>query len=73
MFELFKIMNCFFHMCQSVHKRISKSLRNLSDKAFARVLRFMASLALISLRSIEDVVVDPQCRHIYPELLAVVN
>ena len=48
-FEQFNLMNCFFHLCQSVQKRISKSFRKLyrTDKAFARASRLVAFLALM--------------------------
>ena len=31
-FEQFNLMNCFFHLCQSVQKRISKSFRKLGSR-----------------------------------------
>ena len=38
-FEQFNLMNCLFHLRQSVQKRISKIFRKLTDKAFARASR----------------------------------
>ena len=50
------LMKCFFHLCQSFQKRISKSFRKLyrTDKAFARTSRLVAFLAFVPLDSIED-------------------
>ena len=70
-------MNCFFHLCQSVQKRISKSFRKLyrTDKAFARASRLVAFLAFVPLDSIEDAfeALSIHIAGVYPELLAVVN
>ena len=66
------LMKCFFHLCQSFQKRISKSFRKLyrTDKAFARASRLVAFLAFVPLDSIEDAF-EASSIHIaglYPEL-----
>ena len=49
-FDQFVLMNCFFHLCQSVQKRIQKpfKLRYCTDKGFARVSRLVVFLAFVS-------------------------
>lgn len=76
-FDQFSLMNCFFHLCQSVQKRINKNfkVRYRKDKAFARASRLVAFLAFVPLNCIEDAF-EALSVHIagtYPELLAVVN
>ena len=76
-FQQFSLMNCFFHLCQSVQKRINKSVkvRYRTDKAFARASRLVAFLAFVPSSSIEDAF-EASSVHVagtFPELLAVVN
>ena len=70
-------MNCFFHLCQSVQKRIQKSfkVRYRTDKGFARASRLVVFLALVPLDSIESAfeALSVHIASTYPELMAIVN
>ena len=76
-FQQFSLMNCFFHLCQSVQKLINKSfkVRYRTDKAFARASRLVAFSAFVPLSSIEDAfeALSVHVAGTFPELLAVVN
>ena len=47
-FDQFSLMNCFFHLCQSVQRRIQKSfkVKYRTDKSFALASRLVVFLAL---------------------------
>ena len=76
-FEQFELMNCFFHLCQSVQKRIQKSfkVKYRTDKAFARASRLVVFLAFVPIAYVESAF-EALSIHIsstYPELMVVAN
>ena len=76
-FEQFNLMNCFFHLCQSVQKRIFRKFKvqYRTDKSFARASRLVAFLAFVPLQSIDDAF-EALSVHIsssYPALMDVVH
>ena len=48
-FDQFSLMNCFFHLCQSVQRRIQKSfkVKYRTDKDFALASRLVVFLAFV--------------------------
>ena len=76
-FEQFNVLNCFFHLCQSVQKRIFKKFKvqYKIDKAFARASRLVVFLAFVPFDSIEDAfeALSVYIAGTYPELMHVVN
>ena len=50
-FDQFSLMNCFFHLCQSVQRRIQRSfkVKYRTDKAFALASRLVVFLAFVPL------------------------
>ena len=75
-FDQFSLMNCFFHLCQSVQRRIQKSfkVKYRTDKSFALASRLVVFLAFVPLEHIESAF-EALSMHIgtYPELMAIVN
>ena len=73
----FSVMNCFFHLCQSVQKQIQKSFKAIyrSDKKFARASRLVVFLAFIPLPYIEDAFYELtyHIQSTYPQLMLIVN
>jgi hypothetical protein len=68
-FEQFNLMNCFFHLCQSVQKRI---FRNRASRLVSRLVAFEA---FVPLHSIDDAF-EALSVHIsssYPALMDVVH
>ena len=55
-FDQFSLMNCFFHLCQSVQRRIQKSfkVKYRTDKAFALASRLVVFLAFVPHEHIES-------------------
>ena len=51
-----KVANCYFHLCQSVQKNISKKfkVRYFKDKIFARAARLVAFLAFVPVADVEE-------------------
>ena len=76
-FEKFEVMNCYFHLCQSIQRRIQKSFKVLyrKDKAFARASRLVAFLAFVPLEHIESAfeALSMHIAGIYPQLMQIVN
>ena len=72
-----QIRNCFFHLCQSVQKRIFKKFKvqYKVDKVFARASRLVVFLAFVPLESIEAAfeALSVYVISIYPALLDVLN
>ena len=71
------LTRCFFHLCQSVQRRIQKSfkVRYRTDKSFALASRLVVFLAFVPLEHIESAF-EALSMHIagtYPELMAIVN
>ena len=63
-FDQFSLMNCFFHLCQSVQRRIQKSfkVKYRTDKSFALASRLDVFLAFVPLEHWnhnEMVLIDP--------------
>ena len=54
-FDKFSLMNCFFHLCQSVQRRFQKSfkIKYRTVKAFALASRLVVFLAFVPLEHIE--------------------
>jgi len=73
----FAVRNCFFHLCQSVQKRISLhfKVRYAKDKDFARASRLVVFLAFVPLDRVEDAfeALSYYIAEKYPELMVVVN
>ena len=76
-FEQFSLMNCFFHLCQSVQLRIQKSfkVKYRSDKSFALASRLVVFLAFVPLEHIEPAfeALSVHVSSTYPELMAIVH
>jgi len=68
--EKFNLMNCFFHLCQSVQK-----VQYRSDKEFARASRLVAFLAFVPLSIIDDAfeALSIRIASTYPLLMDVVH
>ena len=72
-----KVTNCYFHLCQSVQKNISKKfkVRYFKDKIFARAARLVAFLAFVPVADVEEAFFEITfyIQSNYPELMVVVN
>jgi len=73
----FRVRNCFFHLCQSVQKKISLrcKVKYNTDKLFARASRLVVFLAFVPLESIDDAfeAISYYIAEKYPQLLYVIN
>ena len=76
-FESFTLINCFFHLCQSVQKNIFKKFKILyyKDKDFARASRLVVFLAFVPMGKVDDAFEELSIyiASKYPNLLSVVN
>ena len=74
---LINLMNCFFHLCQSVQRCIQKSfkVKCRTDKSFALASRLVVFLAFVPLEHIESAfeALSVHVAGTYPELMAIVN
>ena len=71
------VRNCFFHLCQSVQKKIQQDFKRayFSDKYFARASRLVAFLSFVPLTKIEDAFyeISYYIAENYPRLMVIVN
>ena len=76
-FPEFEVKNCFFHLCQSVQRKIQENFkkRYFMDKSFARSSRLVAFLAFVPLDEVEDAFysVTFYIQMNSPELMVVLN
>ena len=76
-FDQFSLMNCFFHLRQSVQRRIQKSfkVKYRTDKDFALASRLVVFLAFVPPEHTETAF-EALSIHVctsYPELMQIVN
>ena len=76
-FEQFVLQLCFFHLCQSVQKRIHKKFKAIynTDKGFARASRLIVFLAFVPVDSVPDAFeeIGMYIANFYPTLLDILN
>ena len=72
-----ELKNCFFHICQSVQKRIQEKfkVKYVADKYFARAARLVVFMAFVPICDIEDIFYELTyyIQSTYPMLMTIVD